>query len=210
MPEPKNYKLWRDQMSALEAAATSGQYEDTWSLPNGEIYRVTVRPHPDGALALMLEDITAEISLTRRFRGELELGQSVIDNMPEAIAVFSLGGVLVQSNAAYALLWGIDPMTVLGQVGITEAAEVWLTQIQAGPTWVRLRAMITRIGEREDWSGESRLLDGRSLQIRATPIKGGATLVGFTIDQHGRESIPGRRRGTLPAPSGEISAVEAI
>lgn len=209
VPEPKNYKQWREQMAALEAAASSGQYEQTWSLPNGQTYRVIGRPHPDGALALLFEDITAAVSLTRRFRGELELGQSVIDGMPEAIAVFSIGGILVLSNAAYAKLWGIDPSTALGQVGISEAAEVWLKAVQAGPTWARLREMISSIGEREDWSGESHLLDGRLLQIRATPLHGGATLVGFTATARSTGTIPGRRRGSSQR-SAKVSAIEVV
>lgn len=32
MPEPKDYKSWRQQMSELEAAAVNGTYEETWSL----------------------------------------------------------------------------------------------------------------------------------------------------------------------------------
>ena len=61
MPEPKDYRSWRQQMSDLEAAAQNGTYEETWALPTGQTYRVTGRPHPDGAVALLFEDISAEV-----------------------------------------------------------------------------------------------------------------------------------------------------
>ena len=99
IPEPKDYRGWRRQLVELEKAAASGLYEETWSLPGGQTYRVIGRPHPNGAIALMFEDISGEMLRTRRYRADLELGQSVIDQMDEAIAVFSEGGQLVMSNA---------------------------------------------------------------------------------------------------------------
>ena len=78
---------------------------DLWSLSGGQTYRVTGQPHPDGAIALLMEDITEEMSVTRSFRAETALGQSVIDAMDEAIAVFSSAGSLLMWNAAYEKLW---------------------------------------------------------------------------------------------------------
>ncbi|PWE33471.1 hypothetical protein DDZ14_04540 [Maritimibacter sp. 55A14] len=36
MPEPKDYKNWRQRMSELEQAAADGTYEETWPLPGGQ------------------------------------------------------------------------------------------------------------------------------------------------------------------------------
>ncbi|MEL7345335.1 MAG: PAS-domain containing protein, partial [Pseudomonadota bacterium] len=88
MPEPKDYRTWRKEIAELEAAAADGNYSETWTLGTGQTYRVSGRPHPDGAIAFLFEDISAEISLTRRFRAELEMGQSVIDAVEDAVAVF--------------------------------------------------------------------------------------------------------------------------
>ncbi|MDQ7776016.1 MAG: PAS-domain containing protein [Paracoccus aminovorans] len=79
VPEPKDYRSWRNQMASLEAAASSGHHVEMWSLPGGQTYRVTGRPHPDGAVAFLFEDITSEISLTRKFRADLSLGAEVLD-----------------------------------------------------------------------------------------------------------------------------------
>jgi len=104
MPEPKNYKTWRHRMADLISAAETGQFEETWSLETGQTYRVTGRPHPDGAIAFLLEDISTEVLLTRNFRAELEMGQSLVDTFDDALAVFSHAGVLTFSNKAYELL----------------------------------------------------------------------------------------------------------
>ncbi|MGR3292059.1 MAG: PAS-domain containing protein, partial [Paracoccaceae bacterium] len=113
LPEPKDYKSWRKRLDELEVAAVNGTYAETWALANGCTYRVTGRPHPDGAVAFLFEDISAEISSTRRFRAELKNSQAVLDALPEAIALFSPTGQLLLSNSEYTHLWGIDPDTIL-------------------------------------------------------------------------------------------------
>ena len=183
VPEPKDYRGWRRQIMDLERAASSGVYEETWNLPGGQIYRVVGRPHPNGALALMIEDISNEISRTRRYRADLELGQSVIDSMDEAVAVFSETGHLVMTNAAYARLWGHDPSETLSGGTIRALSGHWRTLSAPNPVWAEAEEFVATIGDRDHWSREARLLDGRMMSCRFRPLAGGATLVGFSLLQ---------------------------
>jgi PAS domain-containing protein len=114
VPEPKDYRSWRNQMSSLEAAASSGHHVEMWSLPGGQTYRVTGRPHPDGAVAFLFEDITSEISLTRKFRADLSLGAEVMDALEDAVVVFAANGAMLMSNRSYAALWGGELRPMLG------------------------------------------------------------------------------------------------
>ncbi len=180
MPEPKDYRSWRQQMSALEQAAAAGHHVETWSLPGGQTYRVTGRPHPDGAVAFLFEDITAEVSLTRRFRAELELGQSVLDAMGEAVAVFLPSGELATTNSAYAELWGVDPAATLGRATLSDSLQLWHRQAHPSPVWAELRTVATGMAERAGWSGEVTLANGQRLGCRFVPLPAGATLAGFT------------------------------
>ncbi|MDC1229331.1 PAS-domain containing protein [Octadecabacter sp.] len=90
----------RGQMVALEAAAAEGNYHETWLLPNGQTFRVTGKPHPNGAIAFLMEDISDEISLTRKFRSQIDTSA--------AVSVFSSSGSLIMANRAYRDLWGTD------------------------------------------------------------------------------------------------------
>lgn len=184
MPEPKDYKSWRQRMTALEEQAANGAYQETWTLPTGQTYRVSGRPHPDGAVAFLFEDISAEISLTRRFRSELELGQAVIDGLEEAIAVFSPAGALTLSNTAYAQLWGIDPSVMLCEIGIAEAAEHWQAACKPSPVWGLARDFVSRLGNRTDSRHPVTMKDGTDLICRMQPLSGGATLIGFSQPAH--------------------------
>lgn len=108
VPEPKDYRSWQNQISNLEAAAASGHHVETWNLPGGQTYRVTGRPHPDGAVAFLIEDITSEISMTRQFRSELSMGSQLFDALDDALAVFGNDGQMLMCNRAYRNLWQCD------------------------------------------------------------------------------------------------------
>lgn len=183
MPEPKDYKSWRQEISELETAASVGQYEEIWSLHGGVTYRVSGRPHPDGAIAFLFEDISAEMSLTRRFRAEIETGQAVFDSLDEAIVVFSNDGTLLMANSAYTSLWGSDDLENALDVGIMEATRVWHSKCAPSPIWGDVRDFVGRMGERAEWKNSTRLWDGRRLNCRFVPLAGGQTLAGFSPEE---------------------------
>lgn len=179
IPEPKDYRSWRRQLVEMEKAAASGLYEETWDLPDGQTFRVIGRPHPNGALALMIEDITSEVTRNRRYRLDLELGQAVIDEMEEAVAVFSSSGQFVMSNLAYATMWGHEPEGGLKPETVKAVAAHWRAQSAPATIWSEAEEFISTVGNRVSWRGEARLLDGRFLACRFVPLAGGATLAAF-------------------------------
>ena len=179
LPEPKDYSSWKEQFVALEHAAQSGTYIETWNLPDGQTLRVTGRPHPDGAIAFLFEDISAEISLTRRFRFEIETGQTVLDSFTDAIAVFSASNTLVMMNEAYAELWGDDASDINGNIDLRSALRLWKAGSAPTGVWQSIEVFATTRGERVKWSDSIVLNDGRTLNCYAEPLSGGMTMVRF-------------------------------
>jgi PAS domain-containing protein len=179
IPEPKDYASWRRKMAELEAAAVDGSYGETWSLPTGQTFRVTGRPHPDGAVIFLFEDISAEISLTRRFRAELEMGQAVIDSLEEAMAIFTASGTLAMTNAHYVELWGHDPDGELRDMSVNDATAVWLSRCAPTPAWGDFRDFARQGPARAEWAASVMMRDGRALTCRFVPLVGGATLAAF-------------------------------
>lgn len=196
MPEPKDYKSWRQQMTALEEAATDGTYEELWTLSSGQTYRVIGRPHADGAVALLFEDISAEISLTRNFRQELEVGQAVLDGLKDAVVVFSSTGMITVSNSAYTDLWGVDPSTAFGEMGIADAIRLWRDVCDPTPLWDEMRVFVGDQNERSEWVGRATLDTGQNLACQISPLAGGATMVTFCV-----EKPPVKRKTTRKKPA---------
>ncbi|MEJ2035199.1 MAG: PAS-domain containing protein [Maritimibacter sp.] len=181
IPEPRDYKSWRQQISDLVAAAENGTYEESWTLPTGQTYRVTGRPHPDGAVALLFQDISAEISVARRFRAELDAGQAALDGLAQAVAVFTAGSKLSMSNAEYTRLWGTDPAAIKTDIALADAIRIWQARCVPSPVWDKLRSFVGATGHRETWTAPLALHDGRQLTCRVVPLAHGATLVDFSL-----------------------------
>lgn len=178
LPEPKNYTSWRDQVAGIEAAAEQGTYCETWILPGGQTYRVSGRPHPDGAIAFILEDISDEVSLTRRFRMEQETAHAVLDLLPQAVAVFSVAGTMTLCNRAYDRLWGVGAGGLNDAVAPQEIAR-WRALSVTSPVWERITALLSPGGNRAPAAEVLQLTDGRMIDSRFTPLPGGSVLVEF-------------------------------
>ena len=189
MPEPKDYQSWRQKMAELVQAASDGRYQETWSLPSGSVYSVTGRPHPDGAIAFLIEDITAEITLTRRFRSELELGQSVLDKLNEAIVVFSPQGSLTFSNRAYRQLWSVDPEQSFAQVTVLDATKTWRDKCDPNPVFGEIREFTTNRDQRTDWGATITLTNRMKLDVLVSPLQNGSTMVSFATGSDTNNTI---------------------
>lgn len=181
LPEPVDYSSFREQFAALETAAKNGTYLENWEMPDGQTYRVTGKPHPDGALAFLFEDITAEISLTRRFRTEIETGQAVLDNIGDALAVFSPSNTLVMSNAAYTDLWGDTNLSATMTYDLRTALRRWKSGCVASTVWRGIETFANTYADREAWSETIVLTDGRQAKCHILPLTGGMTMVKFVL-----------------------------
>lgn len=199
MPEPKNYAGWRQHIAELVVAAADGRYHETWSLPSGLTYRVTGRPHPDGAIAILIEDISAEMSLTRRFRSQLDLGQAVIDTLDEGIVVFSATGALTFSNTAFRAIWRLDPESSFAEMTAADATRHMRGMCADTDFWTNLRNFLPHVAGREQWFADIRMNDGTPIECRVAPIAGGATLVGFCLRPVLQVSEPHAKGASVPS-----------
>jgi PAS domain-containing protein len=177
LPEPKDYIKWREQFTNIVEAG----YCESWDIADGQTFKVTGQPDRDGSYAFFFEDISAELSLTRRFRSDIETGQGVLDALPEAIAVFSANGTLVMSNRAYGRLWDVDHDTSVRSYDLRAEMLIWQSQCAAAPIWHDLREFIGQGGTgRNYWTDRAVLDDGRQFTCKAQTISGGMTMISFT------------------------------
>lgn len=179
MPEPKNYRSWRQQITQLVAAAADDHYRETWSLEDGRTYDVQGRPHPEGATAFLIEDISAEVSLTRNFRAEQEMTQNLLDKIDEGFAVFSASGVLTFCNATYRDQWGQNPDAAFADVTVADCIDLWKGTAESDARWDQLAAFINGYDGARGVERLVTLPGGGVLSCRAERIGQGSTVVRF-------------------------------
>ncbi|AKS47741.1 PAS fold [Octadecabacter temperatus] len=183
MPEPKDYSSWRNQMAALESAAAEGSYQETWAIPNGQTFRVTGKPHPNGAIAFLLEDISDEVSLTRKFRSQIDVGSAVIDNLEAAVCVFSSSGTLVMANTAYQSLWGTQLDGAINSRDFSEESANWQEATAPSPIWVKLHEAVSLGKTEPSWSGRVWLDNQIEINCQYHPLPDGNHQVTFTFSE---------------------------
>ncbi|MFN4099552.1 MAG: PAS-domain containing protein [Pararhodobacter sp.] len=192
LPEPRDYRSWSKRLLEIETATPRGEFEETWSLPTGQTFRVSASPHPDGALAFLIEDITSETHLARHVRAEAEVSQSVLNQLDEAIAVFAPNGELVLTNTAFSRLWAFEGEEALIAVTLPEALETWREVGEDGGFWSRVAALARpgqsdgqsdrqhdRLNDRQPLRGTMCLADGETLTIGARRTSTGALMISF-------------------------------
>ncbi|MEV8465173.1 PAS-domain containing protein [Fluviibacterium sp. DFM31] len=204
IPEPKDYKSWRMKIAQLEADAADGTFEETWHLPSGQTYRVSGRPHPDGAVAYLFEDVSSEVSMTRSYRSEIALSHAVLDHLEAAVAVFSSAGVLKLTNQAYDDLWNNGLAPASSEIGIGEAIRDWAARSLSGAGLEAIRGLVLQSGDRSQIARPLILRDGTPLTCRAQPITGGSTLVTFDRTQD-MARLPAVPTESEPGPPGQAA-----
>lgn len=177
MPEPKNYASWRSQITDMVKSAAGGLYHEVWTLPSGQTYRVTGRPHPDGAVAFLFEDISLEVSTTRRHRLQMDLRQSVIDRLEEGIAVLAQDGRLLFCNTAFAEMLGVDPDSSFAEMGLHDVIAACAARYPDPGLWpevedrIATRRLVATLHDRAVSPGQA------GADLRVVPLGRGQSML---------------------------------
>lgn len=202
MPEQKDFASWRRKLGELEDGARDGTYEESWVLPSGKVFRVTGRPHPQGALALLFEDISSTIMLERKYRSELELSRATLDRLTEAVAVFDASGMLAFVNSAFRRLWQFDPMASLDGADVAEMTARWAERCIPSAVWPRIAEFATAGEFRTSWADEVSTRGGRRIGVLVAPLPDASALVVFDERSASVESEAG-----VPEPGDTLADI---
>lgn len=177
LPEPKNYGTWRQQVDDMINTACDGLYAEDWSLPNGITYRVTGRPHPNGAVAFLFEDISDEISLTRRFRSQIDLRQAALDRCHQAIAIIGPSNVVVLCNKPCSRLLGIDPDATFAEMSTQDFLAICEEKLPNDRFWNDVESAIV------NRTSALSILDdkkGRQHQCSVSALPGNSSMIAMS------------------------------
>ncbi len=189
LPEPKNYANWRAQVRDAVTQANNGLYKEMWTLPNGRTYRVTGRPHPDGAVAFLFEDISDDISVTRQFRRQIELRQSVIDGIEEAVAVISSNNLLLFCNKACNELLNIDPDTCFADLTTQNLLKICEDRFGNSDALRDFKDRLLSEPSNQVLTSTIKDKKGQTFICRSKPLPGGSRMLTF-----GQIPVPAQQR----------------
>lgn len=177
-PPHKDREAWQAMVADLEAQAMAGVLEDQWMLPSGQTLRISGRPHPNNAMALMFEDVSGNATLEQRYRSEIAVNRATMEQVDAGIAIFSMAGELSYANGAFARIWGLDLLP--GQrLSIADLTAHIIKETAPALLWDDLRSFVTGQAERTIWSRAVQMRDGRTGVGTFAPMPDGSSLLLF-------------------------------
>ena len=188
LPEPKNYANLRTRIREMIEKAHDGEFLEVWNLPGGVTYRITGRPHPDGAVAFLIEDISAEILKTRQFRTQIDLGQSVIDGLDDAVVVIAPNDMILLCNTACTELLRFDPGKSFVDISVDDLINVCRDQFQSDSLWAVFEAGLRDGNHKSDGFLNAR--SGGRLHYRIKVLPGGVRMICFGLMNKLSSTLP--------------------
>ena len=179
LPEQADFHGWRNRLLGLFDNADEAEFEDLWHLADGSNIRVTCRPHPDGALAFVFDDVTERVNLEQSYRNSIDLRHAILDRLDEGIAVFGPDGETQFVNRAFHRVWQFDADAVTRESHARAVVPLLAAATEEESVWRRLESFITGEESRGSWGARLTLADGRALSARFAPLPDGSTMAVF-------------------------------
>lgn len=200
MPEPRDYKAWRDAIVALGKNGKSDPYVETWTMSGNATYRLTGRSQGDGAITLMLEDITDELTNARSNRDCQNVLLGMFEDMSSGMAIFDTDGSLLLANAALKSLWLDDKTEDLPDT-FEQCIRLWSAKTAPNSAWGDLQREARTRSVRAEWSALLELPNGRNLEMVVKPVPKRRVSVTFSFpDDNGVVALgPAQIRQALQA-----------
>lgn len=176
MPESGNHRGWRDKFSAAYSATEP--LTDDWELHDGRFLRVITASNGDGGAIWLFENETEKYELKSQYTALTQVRAATLDALHEGVAVFGSNGRLQLVNPAFSSLWQltVDEAKIGTHVkDITAPIRDLARDRRVIDQFVGL---VGSLGQRrEGIISRLSLTDERTIDMVATPLPGGATML---------------------------------
>jgi len=179
LPDRRDYHEWRDTLMALFEAPDHADFEEHWSLASGATLRVLARPHAEGALAFIFDDVTETVGLERRFRRMEDLYRATLDRLDEGLMVLGADGTLSYVNQAFHEIWQTDDTSLQLGLHVNDLCALCSQLTVDADIWDRFANFAAGESTRRAWAARVILGSGRVLSARFAPLPDSSTMAIF-------------------------------
>ncbi|GHA91701.1 two-component sensor histidine kinase [Algimonas arctica] len=181
LPHQSDYRQWKAKELALYTDWPSEVPEETWGLPNGNLYRVVRMRDAEGGISILFSDITDKMTLKSKLGTLINVQRATLDKLTEGIAVFGTDGRLRLHNSAFATLWNLAEEDLKGNPRFSDIIDMCLPLYHDLTFWNELKARATDPNPdvRRQKEDEITCSDKRVMHWLSRPLPDGATLIAW-------------------------------
>ena len=141
LPEVPDFKAYkREEQKEFDNLIENK--EDLMHLPDGRTLRRVRAAQPRGGLIFAFEDITDRLATRQAYNLQQETQKDILDNMSEAILIFSSGWRLKQYNNAYMKLWQVSEEDLNGEPLISDVLDMQKKFFTNTENWENLKSYV--------------------------------------------------------------------
>ncbi|MGB3455201.1 MAG: ATP-binding protein [Litorimonas sp.] len=181
LPQQSDYREWKRTELARYTDWPAEVPEETWGLPNGNLYRVVRMRDAEGGITVLFSDMTDKMTLKSKLGTLINVQRATLDRLTEGIAVFGTDGRLRLHNAAFTRMWKLSEDDLKDQPRFSEIIEMCMPLYHNSDFWSDLKARSTDPDPdiRREVKGELTCSDDRILSYLSRPLPDGATLIAW-------------------------------
>ncbi len=177
LPEMLNYKAFKKTELGLLGALTESRAE-TLHLPDGSSLEKVISPYVDGGLVIAYEDTSPQLRSARALNEILNVQQTILNHLPDGLAVFGADGRIKHRNSAFNDLW--DMAEAGDDFHLNDFLDATRRFLPVDADWNNIRTHVAgRLLSREAGVSKLTLSDGRQLEAFHAPLPDGAAMLRY-------------------------------
>lgn len=175
IPVPRDFAAWRAKLTDKTDTATV--HSEIWPTPDGTTLRLLARPQPNGAVTLLIEDISDAVTAEDRRTRQTETVASLLEATEQGFVLFDAAGMRGLANQEAQRIW------VTGRSQLPDTLQsclaFWRTLCRPSPLWGEIRDVAAAPATtRAAWDEKIITQNGVALHVRVLPLPdGGLALV---------------------------------
>lgn len=179
LPEVSDFITYRNsQLSLFNTLLTPVQ--ELVHLPDGQILRMMISPHPMGGLLFLFDDVTDKLAMERRYNTLIAVQKETLDHLYEGIIVLGSDNRLRLSNSAAASIWQIEEIELAPERHAGEILYEIRHRFNGYTQWDSFRQKVLELfNKRQPQIERAILADNSVIQVSYVPLPDGSHMLGF-------------------------------
>ncbi|MBX3487498.1 MAG: PAS-domain containing protein [Candidatus Paracaedibacteraceae bacterium] len=179
LPEVSDFITYRNsQLGLFNTLITPIQ--ELVHLPDGQILRMMISPHPMGGLLFLFDDVTDKLAMERRYNTLIAVQKETLDHLYEGIIVLGSDNRLRLSNSAAARIWQIENIEFAPERHAGEILYEIRHRFKGYTQWDSFRQKALELfNHRQPQIERVILADDSVIQVSYVPLPDGSHMLGF-------------------------------
>ena len=179
LPEVSDFITYRNTQLNLFNTLIS-PVQELVHLPDGQILRMMISPHPMGGLLFLFDDVTDKLAMERRYNTLIAVQKETLDHLYEGIIVLGSDNRLRLSNQAAARIWQIEDIELAPERHAGEILYEIRHRFKGYSHWDKFRQRALELFNHRQPKVERVILaDDSVIQVSYVPLPDGSHMLGF-------------------------------